>query len=239
MKKYFVIIFLFALYSCTKNKSLFKEVDRNYYVSYEISNKNSPSDTLCTFYDFNDPSKVLKVGFYKDGFINGTWTYNQEFGIKEIEWAHYHDKYLKFDTNVFPVIDSIKYGNYFSKFLFRRGNSSIILSVSVNAPIKDSLPEINYDRITKSNLLSSNINVKLYESKKVINGITNLHLISSTIVLPKGGTKYIKGMFAFINKKDFIEISVTSSLPKDFYANELFYATVANFSLKNKFLCHE
>ncbi len=235
-RKYLIGLFLLVFSSCTKNKTLRKELDGIFYVSREISTKNSSTDTLYTYFNFNDPSKPIKVGFFKDGFLNSTWTYNVGSAIKEIEWAHYHDKNLNFDTNVFPVIDSVKNGDHYSKLLFRRGKSTIILSVSINALIKDQNPEINYDIITKRSLITSGIKIRSYKTKAVANGNKRLRLIDLSIELPNGQVKFVKGLFSFVDEDNFVEVSITTSIPNDFYANELFYGVANNFSIKNKSL---
>ncbi|MEO7212909.1 hypothetical protein [Mucilaginibacter sp.] len=237
MNKYYLVFILAFFCACKKQLSHYKEIDRDYYVSAEVSNsKDGSLDTLYTFLDPKNLSTALKVGFYKNGFMNGTWTYNDNTGIKEIKWAHYYDKHLKFETNVFPFVDSVKYKNNVSKFLFKKGEGSIILSVSLNGPIKDSLPQKKYDIIAKNELLLIGAKVKFYNSKDISNEGRKLHLVNSMIILPNGKIRYIYAMFTYTIGGEFIEISCNSNIDNLFYAKELFYAAVTNFKIKKNFL---
>jgi hypothetical protein len=236
MKNLLVVVLMFVIMGCNNKKHLYNELDRRYYIKYDISDNREELDTLYTFYKFDDPSKVSKIGFIKDGFMNSTWTYNQEKEIKEIVWAHYHDENLKFETNLFDSIDTLKQGDYFSKFRFLKNGAPIILSISINGPIRDSLPQINYDRITKNSLQSLGIKIKSYNSMLIKSSNSNLHLVNSAVIIPNGETKHVRAAYGYLDAQTFIEISVNSSAANDFMATELFYAATVNFSINKKFL---
>ena len=136
---------------------LYQDSSNKFYVTIEQSEKNAITDSLYTFYDFSNTSVVNEVGFYKDGFRNDLWSYNLPAGVKTIKWAHYKDKYLNFETNVFAEADSAKYGDFYTKLLFTTDEGQVVLSISLNGPLKDSIPEKNYERLTKNELAINGI----------------------------------------------------------------------------------
>jgi hypothetical protein len=101
MTKYFFLLFL--LVACnSKNKQLvYQDSSDKFYVTIEKVTRNGKTDSLLTFHDFDNPSQIKEVGFYKDGFRNDLWSYNLPTSVKTIKWGHYKDKYLNFETNMF------------------------------------------------------------------------------------------------------------------------------------------
>lgn len=235
MKKYIFgfIIFLFACNSSKKGLE-YEDSSNRFYVTTEKSEKNGLVDTLYKFYDFNKPSEMKEVGFYKDGYRNDVWSYNLPTEVKTIKWGYYKDKYLKFETNLFEKVDSVKHGDFFTKFLFSTEMGKIILTISVNGSFKDSLPENNYERITRNEFSMMGATLLNFNTKKLTTNANDIYINEITVRTPTNDVKYIKGSFSFIDKNHFIEFSVSSSTANNFYADELFNAVLTNFVIDGK-----
>lgn len=234
--KFWLILLLFTIACNSSKKGLeYEDSSNRFYVTTEKSEKNGLVDTLYKFYDFNDPSTVREIGFYKDGFRNDLWNYNLPTEVKTIKWAYYKDKYLNFETNLFAHADSLKYDGFSPKFLFTTETGKVILSISVNADIKDSLPEKNYERITKNGFYSSGITPIVYNTRELFNKPNEIYIHDIEVIINASNEKkYIKSAFSFIDKKHFIEFSVSSSTENNFYANILFDAVLTNFVIDGK-----
>ena len=199
----------------------------------EPVSKNN-TDSLLIFYDIKNPSVVKMVGFDKNGFRNGPWSYNLENGIDTISWAHYKDKYLGFETNVFAFTDSVKYGKWYTKFLYKLKNENLILSISINGPLKDSLPEINYNKLTEKEITDQGIKIISFDTKKISNGNKNIYINTSIFKKENGTFITIVGAHGLIDASQFVELSVSSDNGKTFRFTELFNAVFANFYLNRK-----
>lgn len=223
------MIFFFACNS-SKKRLQYEDSSNKFYVTIEKSEKDGLVDTLYKFYDFDKPSEMKEVGFYKDGFRNDIWSYNLPTEVKTIKWGNYKDKYLNFETNLFEKADSVKHGDFFTKFLFTTDDmGKIILTISVNGPFKDSLPESNYERITKKEFSIIGATLFNFDTKKLATNANDIYINQITVQMPTNDIKYIKGSFSFIDKDHFVELSVSSSTKNNFYADELFNAVLTNF----------
>jgi len=236
MTKYFYL--LFFLVACnSKKKLLYQDSSEKYYVTIEKSEKNAVVDSLYTFYDFDNPSEIKEVGFYKDGFRNDFWNYNLPTSVKTIKWGYYKDKYLNFETNMFAEADSTKYGDTFTKLLFTTDEGQVILTISINGPAKDSIPEKNYERILKEDFRLSEIIPMEFCTKKIINKPNDIYINYITAkIISKNETRYLKQGFSFIDKNHFVEFGVSCGTKDNFYANILFNAVLTNFSIDGKWL---
>ena len=209
---------------------IYQNSSDKFYVEMQESNKGGLLDSLYTFYDFDKPSQVKEVGFYKEGFRNDLWSYNLSTGIKTIKWAHYKDKYLNFETNLFSGVDSAKYGDFFSKLLLTTEMGKIVLSVSVNGPFKDSLPVNNYERITRNEFYMNGITSVNFKTRILPNKPNDIYINEIAAMIPSSNeTRYMKAAFSFIDKKHFVELSVSSSSENNIYAKILFDAVLTNF----------
>lgn len=230
-----ILFIIVTLISCDRNKKLeYKDSTNMYYVRLKESIKDEIKDTLAIFYDFNNPAIVKQVGFYKDGFRNGYWDYNLKDSMIRIKWGHYKDKYLGFETNMFASADSTKFGDFFTKFLFSTTSGKIILSISINSQIKDSLFKKSYEQMSKNEFDNLGVSVLRYQTSEIRSSLNNKIFISDIIIqLANNERKYIRLAHGFLSK-DFIEFSVGSSNKNDFYANTLFNAVLTNFYLNGK-----
>jgi len=228
----FVITVLTGCYPKEK-KIVYEDLSNKYLITKEATSI-SQTDTLFTFYDFKNPTKVKMVGFSKNGFRNGSWSYNLKNDIDTIKWGHYKDKYLGFETNVFAFTDSVKYGKWFTKFLYKLKNEKLILSISINGPLKDSLPEVNYDRITKAEITGTGVKIVSFDTRKVINSNRNIYLNTGVFKNANGSTINIYAAHGFIDPDYFVELSVSSENGTSLRFEELFNAVLSNFYIRGK-----
>ena len=212
---------------------IYEDGSNKYYISKEATSGNK-TDSLLTFYDIKTPSLLKMVGFEKNGFRNGIWNYNLKNGIDTITWAHYKDKYLGFETNIFTFTDSVKYGKWFTKFLYKIKNETLILSISINGPLKDSLPNIKYDELSKKEIIQRGVEIISFETKKISNENKNIYINSGVFKTKVGKSIYIEGAHGFIDSTHFVELSVSSENGKTFHFTELFNAVFANFYIDGK-----
>lgn len=237
MTKYFYL--LFFLIACnSKNKQLvYQDSSDKFYVTIEKVTKNGKTDSLLTFHDFDNPSQIKEAGFYKAGFRNDVWSYNLPTEVKTIKWAYHKDKNLNFETNVFDYADSAKYGDFFTKLLFTTEIGKIVLTVSVNGPFKDSLPENNYARITKNEFYKTGITPISFNTRKIANKPNDIYLNEITAKIDATNEKrYMKSAFSFVDKNHFIEFGVSSGTKNNIYADILFNAVLTNFNIDGKWL---
>src|SRR4051812_3868467 len=129
MTKYCSLLFFLIACNSQNKKLIYQDSSNKFYVTIKESKKDRFKDSLFTFYDFNNPSKIKEVGFLKDGFRNDLWNYNLPSSVKTIKWAHYRDKCLNFETNLFAEADSAKYGDSYTKLLFSTDEGQIVLSI--------------------------------------------------------------------------------------------------------------
>ncbi len=241
MLKRIIIFYLVPLLiiSCNSSKKnyLFKDSTKKYYVEINESERNGSIDTLLTFYDFKDISKVKELGFYKNGFRNDLWSYNLQFGIETIKWSYYKDENLNFETNLFAKADSVKYSELSTKFLFRTELGEIILNITINGPLKDSVPLENYKKITTRELENLGANILLFESNKLDSSINDIYVNNLEIEMPSTNDHiHIKSIFGFIEKDTFVEFSVSTSNIDNYLANILFDAVLTSFYLDGNML---
>jgi hypothetical protein len=210
------------------------DASNKYYLTMEKPG-GKESDTLYVLYDFGEPSKVKETGFLKDGFRNDIWTYNITPEGKAIKWAHYKDKNLNFETNVFSYIDTIKYSDFFTNFLFKTNNDRVTLNVAINSFIKDSLPQINYKRITEDEFAKIGVETISFRSRKMVNGHNEIYLneIKGKIV-KTNKIRIIKNAFCFLDENHFVDYSVIYSNENNVDADILFNAVLTNFFINGK-----
>jgi len=230
-----ITIFIIACNSSEKNL-IYEDSTNKFYVKTEESKKGALVDTLYKFYDINKPSEIKETGFYKDGFQNDLWSYNLPKEVKTIKWGYYKDKYLNFETNLFQEVDSIKHGGFFSNFLFNTESGKIVLTVSINGPFKDSLPARNYERITKQEFFEMGATPLSFTTETLTYAAAHIYINQIAVKTSANAIKYIKGCFGFIDKQEFVEISVSSSVENNFYADELFNAVLTHFVINGKHL---
>lgn len=60
----------------------------------------------------------LAAGIFYNGFRSKEWFYKINENLIGIRWAHYKDKYLGFETNVFAEKDTVFYGENMSELRF-------------------------------------------------------------------------------------------------------------------------
>ncbi|HTF29808.1 MAG TPA: hypothetical protein VK625_13235 [Flavitalea sp.] len=226
-------IFLFACNSGKKDLQ-FEDSSNKFYVKMEESKKGVFVDTLYTFYDLNHTTTVKEIGFYKDGFRNDVWSYNLPTEVRTIKWGYYKDKYLNYETNLFEKADSVKHGDFFTNFLFTTSMGKVVLNISVNGAFKDSLPEKNYERITKNEFSMMGAALLMFDKKKLSTNTHDIYINKISVKTPANAIRYIKSCFSFIDKNHFIEFSVSTSNKNDFYANALFDAVLTGFSIDGK-----
>lgn len=229
--KYLIAIFSLFLISCKQDKVKYVDPSGRHWLTKEAVNSE---DTLLKFYDYENSDSVKMVGFEKNGFRNDSWNYNTKDGIETIIWAQYYDKDLKYRTNVLSYADSTKHGDFFTKFLYKRPHEKLILSISVNSPIKNNSPEANYKSITTKELATIGGRVIDYVSQKTNYNARTIYINDITVKKPNGEVIYIRGAFSFIDKDNFIEFSVSTNKNKSFLSTEIFNAVFTKFQLNKK-----
>jgi hypothetical protein len=235
MKEKIIIVFLLVLVGACKSddaRSVYMDSSGKYYLSME---KSSGGDTLYMLYDGVEPTKVKAFGFVKDDLRNDVWTYNLDQEEKTIKWGHFKDKNLGFETNVFAHIDSVTYGDFFTKFLFKTNDDKIILNVAINSFFKDSLPQINYKRLTENEFAQIGFEPSSFKSRKMVNGHNEIYLneIKGKFI-KTNEVKIIKNAFCFLDESHFVDYSVIYSKENNVDAAILFNAVLTNFFLNGK-----
>lgn len=232
-----LFLLLSLLSACTSKKTFYQDSSNKFYVTIEKTENNGDIDSLFTFYNFDNLSEVKKVGFYKDGFRNDLWHYNLPTGVKTIKWGHYKDKYLNFETNIFSHADSAKYGEFFTKLLFTTDEGPLALTISVNGPLKDSLPEKNYERVMRNEFKTVGLTPIRFSTRKINNKPNDIFVSHVAVEMAETNeVKYSKAAYSFINKNCFIEFSVVSGNENNSYADILFDAVLTNFYIDGKWL---
>lgn len=240
MIKVIRIVFLLPMIwvlSCNSNieRLVYMDSSNKYYAKIEESEKKALIDTLFILSDFNEPANVKEAGFIKDGFRNGLWTYNFNPDVKTIKWGYYKDPNLDFETNLFQQIDSRKFGDSYTKFVFNTGSDKVVLSININGPYKDSLPEINYKRLAEDEMVKIGNETIYFRTKKLLNDHNNIYIndikIKSTAT---NQIKFIKNVFCSLDKDLFVDYSVVYSEEKNVYANILFDGVLTNLFINDK-----
>jgi hypothetical protein len=236
MKEKILFVFLNTLiWSCSSEKERLVYMDAldKYYLRIEKAGEGV-GDAIYVLYDFAEPSKMKETGIISNGFRNDLWTYNINAEAKTIKWGHYKDKYLGFETNVFSYIDSVKYGDSFTKFLFKTNNDRLILNVAINSFLKDSLPQTNYKRITEDEFTRIGMEVIYFNSRKILNHQNEIYLNEIKVrIIETNEIRIIKNAFSFLDKDHFIDFSVSSS-ENNIDAHILFNAVFTNFFIDGK-----
>lgn len=233
------ISFLFAsilLFSCNNSRTcnvVFIDLNNQYCVESRGIDSEKENGRYI-YYDFNMPDTFKQGGFYLNGFRNKTWQYNVNGNLKSVEWAYFKDENLNIETNTFFKGDSTKNGDGFTMLEYSTEYGPLSLTMSINGPLKDSSPEINYARITKEQLETNNYSVMDYKLKTVADDKRNVYVMD---VLVQGrydtaGRYFLRTAYAFINNT-FIEFTVNWKNEKNVYAPVLFDGVLTNFYYKN------
>jgi hypothetical protein len=239
MKKIAGVFILVVLISCNskKEKLIYQDYSNKYYAKIDESDKNGSVDTLYTFYDFNDPEKVREVGFIKDGLHNGLWSYNLNSGAKTIDWGYYQDTTQNFQTNIFAKADSLIHQGAFSKFIFNTGNDKLILTIAINSPVKDSLTEKNYKQLMEEDFAKIGVVLNYFQTKKLINNGKDIYISEIKAYKPSTNKiRFEKDAYCFLDKNNFVEISIGYSNEKNVDADILFNAVLTSFFINGKIL---
>ena len=237
MKQYILPLIVLLICSCNSGAKRVEYIDSTdkYYLTIEKSEMDGIIDSLYTFYDFYNPTIVKQVGFYLNGFRNDVWSYDFDDSVKECTWAHYRDKFLFFETSIFNVVDTIKHADFYTKFLFTTDIGKITLSISINGPLKDSLPEKNYERFAINEFNSLGAHMSFFNISKLSNSPNNIFITKIIAKTATNNIRYITGLYSFIDKDHFIEFSVGSD-KENRYSDILFNAVLTDFVIDGKHL---
>lgn len=116
-------------------------------------------------FEFSNKQGIrVRVGNYLNGFRNEKWYYNIDDSLIEIKWAHFHDKNLGFETNIFAIGDTAYYGDYYTKIDYTIGDGKLSFGVSINPPFKDSVAIVGYKNVAEQELKSINFTISSFDS---------------------------------------------------------------------------
>jgi hypothetical protein len=228
------IFILFFISSCVNN---FKDkCELNYInslnkfcVEGEINNGTESNNRF--IFNAIDKKSFSEAGFFLNGFRNGKWQYDDTIEVKTIEWAYFIDTAINFETNIFSYVDSIKYEPGLSKLKFSNSFGDVILSVSVNGPLKDSIPVLNYVKITLKELGKMGLVVKKIIPEIVKDSRHTIYIHKFILADLKDTTKegvIIKNGFCEMSSDLFIEFSVRFEPANSFLGNKLFEGVLTN-----------
>ncbi|WP_133054003.1 hypothetical protein [Niastella yeongjuensis] len=205
-------LFILSIVSCNLSKEgkIYQDFSNKYHVEIKKNDNGVTIDSTYTLFDFNEPSKVNQYGFMKDGFRNGLWSYNMSSTGQVLKWGHYKDSVLNFETNLISEIDSIKNVGVFTKILYRMPDDTIIVSIGVNTPFKDSLAHNNFQTLQKAEFSKMGVAPVYFQTKKVTNGDNEIYYSDVKINIPTTKQiKFITDAYCFLDEDLFVEITLS------------------------------
>lgn len=227
MRKLLIAVFV-LLTSCSglNKKRIFNGYPQTLLYSGNI--EKGVEQSLFEFYDKS--GKTIGSGNYFDGFKNKQWYYNIEDSLIEIKWAHYKDKKLGFETNIFDFADTVYHGEYNTQIDYKMNGGNITLGVSINNPFNDSLKLIGYEKIMGRDMQRMGFVINHFDS---IN-LGKIKIYSIDASNQEGRKVYTNTAFGFIGNQ-YLQLSVfsTGEIKKQ-YNDILFEGVLTNLYLNSQ-----
>lgn len=178
---------------------------------------------------------VYEDGVYKDGFRDGTWNYYNQGNVKEIQWTHYTDKDLHFETNLFPHFGPVLNGGYYKEFTFTTPLGKLDLNITINAPDKDAKSRDYFKQFTRKAFQTPRVEITRQQQSRlpIAGGAIFLFEIELESDSPLVRKHYLWNALGYVNS-DYIEITASSTIEHDRYRELLFNAVVTNFYLNRQ-----
>lgn len=210
IRLFYLILLTLSFFSCKSKDPELLFTDST--ATYKVENKGLEENGLYIFHDIDNPESVKAVGALVNGFRDGVWNYYQKSKNHLVRWALYKDKELGYSTNLLAEADSTIHGDFFTRFLFSTEHDKILVGVIINGPIKDSLPEKNYRRISENYYRNARAKLISYNTTTLSDSSNRIYINDVVLDDSLGKRRFLKSAFAFVGKqKNFIEFSVTSS----------------------------
>ena len=238
MKNIYIAWFLICLFGCEQKKEKCDLIYHGCYNTFCAAGKieDGIENGRFIFTQSGGTDSFEEAGFYLDGIRNDIWAYRINNDLSQIKWGSYQDTPLNFRTNVFSEADSVKRGDYFTKFKFKSDQGEILLTVGINGPMKDSLPENNYASIIKSEFLKLGYRV-LTINRKTVSDRKNKIYVNEVVVNSndpgEGNVGYLKNAFGRMGN-DFVDFTVKYNNKDNQKALILFEGVLTNFYLDRK-----
>jgi len=178
---------------------------------------------------------VYEDGVYKDGFRDGTWNYYNQGNVKEIQWTHYTDKDLHFETNLFPHFGPILNGGHCKDFTFTTPLGKLELNISINPPDKDSMKMDRFTQFTRKAFQTPKAEITKLQQYRLPTAGGSVFLLELAVESdsPSIRKHYLRNALCYLNY-DVVEITAYSTVEHDRYRELLFNAVVTNFYLNRQ-----
>jgi hypothetical protein len=223
-----IIAFCFFLVSCSELKEKIEFAGYPKPLLYTGEVKNNIEQSLFEFYEYS--GKRVSTGNYLDGFKNNQWYYNIQDSLIEIKWAHFKDKKLGFETNIFDFADTVYYSDYYTQIDYKFGNGIITLGVSINNPQKDSLEVLGYKKISSDEMGRMGYSIIFFDSTTL--GELKIFTLSANNL--QGKEINMNTAFGYIGTEHLqVSLISTGSVKKE-YRDIFFDGVLTNFFYKSQ-----
>ncbi|MDO6434183.1 hypothetical protein Q4E93_26475 [Flavitalea sp. BT771] len=233
----FTILLLITFLGCTdkaEKKCAYTYRDADNYYCVEGKLNSGIEDNVFIFYEKNDAMPFKESGFYNEGFRNGLWSYNVGGNLKTIKWGHYKDKNLRFETNVFEHIDTIKYGDVLTGFEFTTTEGNLSLIIAVNDAMKDSLRKKDYRTEIENEFREEKYQMTEYNFTKLNSENREIGIARLAAKKRNGKMFYMWTAYSFLDSGLFVQYSVLSERKENAFQSILFNSILTNLFIGGK-----
>lgn len=223
-----ILFFFILLLSCSgfNEKKVFYGYPKT--LLYKGNFKNKIEQSLFEF--FEESGKKVSVGSYLNGFKNQQWYYNIEDSLIQIKWAHFEDKHLGFETNVFDFADSAYYGDYYTQIDYKMNGGDMTMGVTINSPFKDYLELFGYKKLSINQVQQMGYSVDKFDSLD-IGKIKIYSLLANNQV---GKEIYINTAFGYVDSQHIQLTLVSNGKIKKQYNDIFFEGVLTNLYIKKQ-----